>query len=44
MLTASESAMNGIIKLNTSDLPSGVYQAMISAGGSVQMARIVVVR
>jgi hypothetical protein len=44
MLQASESAMNGIIKLNTSDLPSGVYQAMINVDGNVQTARIVIVR
>ena len=44
MLTASESAANGIIKLNTSDLPSGVYQAMINIDGDVQTARIVIVR
>ena len=44
MLRANEKASNGVIKLNVSDLPSGVYNAVIRTGSTTMNERIVIVR
>ncbi|MEJ5245890.1 MAG: T9SS type A sorting domain-containing protein, partial [Bacteroidota bacterium] len=44
MLRANEKASNGVIKLNVSDLPSGVYNAVIRTGATTMNERIVIVR
>jgi len=44
MLRANEKASNGVIKLNVSDLPSGVYSVIIRNGAVITKERAVIVR
>jgi len=44
MLSESGKATNGVLKLDVSSLPSGVYNAVIRTGTSVLKQRVVIVR
>ncbi len=44
MMSVSEKAPNGVMKLNVSDLPGGVYSVIIRNGASVSKERAVIVR
>ena len=44
MMSVSEKAPNGVMKLNVSDLPSGVYNAVIRSGATTMNERVVIVR
>ena len=44
MLSESGKATNGVLKLDVSSLPSGVYNAVIRTAGTVMNERVVIVR
>jgi len=44
MMSVREKAPNGVMKLNVSDLPSGVYSVIIRNGAAITKERAVIVR
>jgi hypothetical protein len=44
MMSESEKAPNGVMKLNVSDLPGGVYSVIIRNGASVTKVRAVIIK
>jgi len=44
MMSESEKAPNGVMKLNVSDLPGGVYSVIIRNGASVTKERAVIIK